>query len=405
MNLYRMKKLIPIIALATLPYFSSQAVNSADNIPTDVEQLTDSLKRIYAPDKRLNIFQPDYTFAGKQVMLRGETTSKEAKSALLSALKQTNYEVLDCMQVLPNTTELGNKTYGVVNVSVCNMRVDPDFSSEMMTQALMGMPVRILDLDGWYRIQSPDNYISWVHKVGVHPMTKDELHAWNRAPKIVVTEPYGFVYTQPNEKSQTVSDVVAGNRLKLEGQKGAFYQVTYPDGRTGFISKRIAMPTEKWRKDLKYDEKSILETAHRLMGIPYIWAGKSTKGMDCSGFMSTILYIHDVVIPRDADQQAASGKRIDIAPDFSNLQPGDFIFFGRKATADKKERVVHVGMYIGNKRFIHSQGDIHISSFDSNDPLFDAFNLDRLMYASRIIPYINQKDNLKTTDKNEFYRW
>ena len=52
------------------------------------------------------------------------------------------------------------------------------------------------------------------------------------------------------------------------------------------------------------------------------------------------------------------GKHIDIAPDFSNLQPGDLIFFGRKATPERKERVVHVGMYIGNKRFIHSQGDV-----------------------------------------------
>ena len=230
----------------------------------------------------------------------------------------------------------------------------------MMTQGLMGMPVRVLQRDGWYRIQTPDNYIAWVHRVGIHPVTKEELHVWNRAEKIVVTSHYGFVYSEPNQSSQTVSDVVAGNRLKWEGTKGAFYKVAYPDGRTGYISKSISM--------------------------------------------RTILFIHDIIIPRDASQQAYVGEHIDIAPDFSNLQPGDLIFFGRKATADRKERVVHVGMYIGNKRFIHSQGDVHVSSFDSADELFDEYNLGRLLFATRVLPYINKEASLNTTETNPYYK-
>lgn len=108
-------------------------------------------------------------------------------------------------------------------------------------------------------------------------------------------------------------------------------------------------------------------------------------------------------IPRDASQQAYVGEHIDIASDFSNLQPGDLIFFGRKATAERKERVVHVGMYIGGKRFIHSQGDVHISSFDPLDELFDEYNLGRLLFAARVLPYINKKEGLNTTATNEYY--
>ena len=74
---------------------------------------------------------------------------------------------------------LEGKTCGIINVSVANMRVAPDFSSEMMTQSLMGMPVRVLQRDGWVRIQTPDNYIAWVHRVGVHPVTEEEMAAWN----------------------------------------------------------------------------------------------------------------------------------------------------------------------------------------------------------------------------------
>ena len=400
-----MKKLIPIVSLFLFASLYSVASEIGDRtIPADVAQLSDSLKRQYAPDKRVALFDVDYSFSGKNVMLRGVITSAEAKAALLNGLSKADYQVMDCLQVLPDEAALEGKTYGIINVSVSNLRVDPDFSSEMMTQGLMGMPVRVLQRDGWYRIQTPDNYIAWVHRVGIHPVTKEELHAWNTAEKIVVTSHYGFVYSEPNQASQTVSDVVAGNRLKWEGTKGAFYKVAYPDGRTGYISKSISMPEKKWRAALKQDAASIIRTAHTLMGVPYLWAGTSSKGIDCSGFMRTILFIHDIIIPRDASQQAYVGEHIDIAPDFSNLQPGDLIFFGRKATADRKERVVHVGMYIGYKRFIHSQGDVHVSSFDSADELFDEYNLGRLLFDKRVLTYINKEASLNTTETNPYYK-
>ena len=400
-----MKKLVSLFALSLFISLFTAASEVGDRIiPAEVAQLSDSLKCVFAPDKRVALFEVDYSFSGKNVMLRGVTTSPEAKAALLNGLAKADYKVMDCLQVLPDEKELEGKTYGILNISVSNLRVEPDFSSEMMTQGLMGMPVRILQHDGWYRIQTPDNYIAWIHRVGVHPVTKAELAAWNHSEKIVVTSHYGFVYSQPNQDSQTVSDVVAGNRLKWEGTKGAFYKVAYPDGREGYISRSISMPESKWRANLKQDAASIIRTAHTLMGVPYLWAGTSSKGVDCSGFMRTILFMHDIIIPRDASQQAYVGEHIDIAPDFSNLQPGDLIFFGRKATPERKERVVHVGMYIGNKRFIHSQGDVHVSSFDPADELFDEFNLGRLLFATRILPYINKEVELNTTATNEYYK-
>lgn len=401
-----MKKIASLFSLLLLIPLVAVASQMGDRtIPSEVSQLSDSLKRIYAPDKRVALFDVDYSFSGKNVMLRGVTTSAEAKKALLQGLENANYNVMDCLQVLPDAGQLEDKVYGVINVSVANLRVEPDFSSEMMTQGLMGMPVRVLQRKGWYRIQTPDNYITWVHNVGIHPMTKEELTAWNDAEKIVVTSHYGFVYSQPDLNSQTISDVAAGNRLRWNGSKGAFYRVVYPDGREGYISKSISMPEKKWRSILKQDAASIIRTAYTLMGVPYLWAGTSSKGVDCSGFMRTILFMHDIIIPRDASQQAYVGEHIDIAPDFSNLQPGDLVFFGRKATSERKERVVHVGMYIGNKRFIHSQGDVRMGSFDPADALFDEYNLGRLLFVARVLPSINKEPLLNTTATNPYYQW
>ena len=92
----------------------------------------------------------------------------------------------------------------------------------MSTQALLGMPVKVLQYTGWYEIQTPDDYTGWVHRMVITPMSKERYNEWNRAEKIVVTAHYGFTYEKPDEKSQTVSDVVAGNRLKWEGSKGHF---------------------------------------------------------------------------------------------------------------------------------------------------------------------------------------
>lgn len=398
-----------LAAIFSFLFFSSSLVGGWEpgdsTIPEDINLLSDSVKRIYAPDKRVALFDVDYTCAGKNVMLRGVTTSREAKDVLIDGLSKAHYNVMDYLQVLPDEQELDGKTYGIVNLSVASMRVEPDYSSEMMTQALMGMPVRVLQYKNWYRIQTPDNYIAWVHRTGIHSVTKEELMAWNQAEKVVVTSHYGFVYSKPDVHSQTVSDVVGGNRMKYLGSKGAFYQVAYPDGRLGYILKTIAKPEEEWRNELKQDADGIIKTAYTMMGIPYLWAGTSPKGMDCSGFVRTVLFMHDIIIPRDASQQAYVGQHVDIASDFSNLQPGDLIFFGRKATAQRKERVIHVGIYVGNKRFIHSQGDVRINSFDSADKYYDEYNLNRLLFAVRILPYINKEKSLNTTVTNPYYQY
>lgn len=400
----RLLALAALFALSLLPWSALGAQEEA--VPDEVKAIGRTLKARYAPDRRVALFDVDYSLTGaKKLLLRGVTTSAEAKAELLSTLEACGYEAVDSLRLLPDEEGLEGKTYGIINLSVASLRVEPDYSSEMMTQALLGMPVRVLERNGWYRIQTPDDYIAWVHRVSVLPVTRKELTAWNRAEKVVVTSHYAFVYSQPDRRSQTVSDVVAGNRLKLEGTEGDFYHVSYPDGRRGYVEKSVALPEREWRKNLKQDAASIIRTAHTLMGVPYLWAGTSSKGMDCSGFVRTVLFMHDIIIPRDASQQAYVGQHIDIAPDFSNLRPGDLVFFGRKATAERKERVVHVGIYIGDRRFIHSQGDVHVSSFDPQDERFDAFNLERLLFATRVLPSINKEKGLNTTDKNPYYRW
>ena len=133
-------------------------------------------------------------------------------------------------------------------------------------------------------------------------------------------------------------------------------------------------------------------------GFPYIWAGMSPKGMDCSGFVRTVFFMHDIILPRDSGPQSRTGERIFGTED---LLPGDLVFFGRKDTAAPK--VSHVGIYIGDGRFIHSLGLVKIGSFRPDDPAYDAYNTGRYLFASRVLPFIDRQEGLNTTLTNPYY--
>ena len=306
-----------------------------------------------------------------------------------------------CAALLAAAT-LSAQEYGVVDISVCNLRATPDYDAEMVSQALLGTPVhirQITDKNNWPEVQTPDTYTGWVHKDAITLMSFEDYHAWNAAPKVIVTALTGVVYAEASDRSATVSDVVAGDRLKDLGRKGRYLRVGFPDGRTGYIRRTLAKTEAEWRKGLSQETDDILATALTMNGFPYLWAGMSPKGMDCSGFVRTVLFMHDIIIPRDSGPMSRTGERINGLED---LQPGDLVFFGRKDTAAPK--VSHVGFYLGEGKFIHSLGLVKIGSFRPEDPEYDAYNTGRYLFASRVLPFIDKEEGLQTTLTNPFYQ-
>ena len=277
--------------------------------------------------------------------------------------------------------------YGVVDISVCNLRATPDYDAEMVSQALLGTPVHILQItskNNWPQVQTPDTYTGWVHKDAITLLSFEEYHAWNAAPKIIVTALTGVVRAEASERAATVGDVVAGARLRDLGRKGRYWRVGFPDGRTGYLHRSLAQPEAAWRASLDQSVDAILATALTMNGFPYLWAGMSPKGMDCSGFVRAVLFMHDIIIPRDAGPQSRTGERIFGLED---LQPG----------------VSHVGFYLGDGKFIHSLGLVKIGSFRPEDPEYDAYNTGRYLFASRVLPFIDKQEGLNTTMTNPYY--
>jgi cell wall-associated NlpC family hydrolase len=162
-------------------------------------------------------------------------------------------------------------------------------------------------------------------------------------------------------------------------------EVSLPDGRSGWVQSDQLDSWDHWISTRNTNPETLISTAKQMMGVPYLWGGTSIKGMDCSGFTKTIFFLNGQIIPRDASQQVNEGEEIDTDKNWEKLEVGDLLFFGEKSTDEKKERVVHVGMWIGNGEFIHSRGRVRISSFDPTSPNYDEYELNRYLRTKRII--------------------
>ncbi|NPV10516.1 MAG: C40 family peptidase [Ignavibacteria bacterium] len=369
----------------------------------DIEEIIGQIKSRLAPDKRTAIFSVSYLQEGSQLILQGEVSDKLFKEKLLNELSSNpNYTIVDNIEVLPSK-KLGSRIYGIVNLSVCNIRSKPDHPEELSTQALMGTPVRILkESNGWFLIQTPDDYLGWVDDDGIARYNAEEMINWLKSKKIIYTEFFGFIYSDKNF-SEKISDIVAGNILKLVNSDKKTFEVELPDGRKGYINRKEAKLFDDWYNSLDFQAASIIKTAKQMMGFPYLWGGTSIKGIDCSGFMKTIFFLNGLILSRDANQQALLGSEIPFDPDFSQLKPGDLIFFGRRASETRPERITHVGLYLGDKRFIHSSGRVRLDSFDKDDPNYNEYRLNTIVRVKRILDQAEILEELKIKN-NKFYR-
>lgn len=367
-----------------------------------LENLIQTIEGKYTPDKRVEVFSIEVDKSSKGIELKGETTNKPAYKQLIEQVNKTYPEVVVNIRILPDEL-IGEKNWGLVYNSVASLHSSPSHKSDIVSQVLLGMPVKILDSSNeWFLIQAPEGYIGWISG-SIQRLKHKELKNNLAKPKVIITCQYAKSYSKASVQSQSVSDIVIGNIFTLDAEENDYYSVTYPDGREAFVEKQNAKEIKSWLSEIELTGESIVITSMQLMGVPYVWGGTSSKGLDCSGFTKIVYWLHGIIIPRDASQQVLCGLEVDNKGGFDNVQKGDLVFFGTKATNENpKERVVHVGIYIGNRQFIHASDYIHISSFNPEDKLFDAFNTNRYLRTMR---YIGSEGTTGITpiDEHPFY--
>lgn len=360
-----------------------------------LQLVNDSIKKVYAPDTRVAVYSLSLVKGERNIEIIGESDQPQAVEDLRSALRSREISFEDHSVILPDSS-VGNTKYAIVNNSVANIRSQAKHSGELATQAILGTVLKVLKLDGdFYLVQTPDGYISWVDHGGVTLMNSEEFKNWQHSQMVIYTKAYGYVYEYMSDELYKIGDIVLGAQLKLIEDSGAFYKVSYPDKRIGYLKKSDCELYGSWINKLNPSGTLVELYAKDLMGSPYLWGGTSSKGMDCSGFTKTVFLMNGYIIPRDASQQIMAGKDTDPDLTFENMQKGDLMFFGKKATDSTKQRVTHVGIWLGNEQgeFIHASGRVKLGSIDPRSPFYDEFNTRRYLGSRR---YLGESDKLIT---------
>jgi cell wall-associated NlpC family hydrolase len=345
----------------------------------------EAVKAKFAPDSHMAIFNVTLLHRRSEVILKGEVDNPEAKKEALAALAGVGVNAVDEITVLPSP-ELGAKTWGIATVSLLNAREKPGNAAEMGTQVFMGQPFRIWKSQtNWFYVQSSDRYLGWTEGGAFVAATADEVQAWNNAPLLMVTAADDRILERPDAQALPISDVVQGGLVRLVGREGRWYKVALPDGRTGYLPDVAATDYAAWKASRQPTPENIERTAKSFLGRPYFWGCNSVRGMDCSGFTKLVFLLNGVALDRNASQQCRQGTEIPLDDDLARLKKGDLLFFGRHGRGQAPEKVVHVGIYLGDKLFIQASSRVRISSLDPDSPLADTKRIRTLLHARRIL--------------------
>lgn len=320
------------------------------------------------------------------------------------------------------TANAQEKRMAVVQTSTCYMRLQPDYESALETQELMGTVVEIVGEKGYWReIVSPQPYKAWTTEKTLVEMTAEQIAEYEQAPKYIFTAAYGHVRTVPHETGSMITDLVGGDVLRVvekqnghvspSDKHGKWVEVMLPDGRTGWTYKKDVRLLGE-RTDIRKGDSSeglinpekmeaVIMEAQKLRGVPYLWGGMSSKGVDCSGLVRICFLMNDILLPRNASQQVFCGKQIEVPrPDIQgrtqaevkegydrskaeeaikNLGRGDLVFFGNTETGS----ITHVGIYLGDGEMIHASHLVRVNSLIPGEENYYE-NAHRLIKACRL---------------------
>ena len=217
-----------------------------------------------------------------------------------------------------------------ITEALAPLREAPATDAMLLTQALKGERVTIYDRNGegfaWGQLNS-DGYVGW--------LPDRALAKPGAVPTHKVTALRTFAFPGPSIKLPPVDALVMGTTITVLREDGPF-AVT----REGFYLPRQHIGrVDKMQADF-------VAVAERFVGTPYLWGGKSSLGIDCSGLVQVSLNAAGTGCPRDSDMQRDGlGRTLDAA-ESKKLQRGDLIFWkGHVAIVRDGDNIVHANAH------------------------------------------------------------
>lgn len=221
-----------------------------------------------------------------------------------------------------------------------------DLSGRADSQALLGDRVVVLRVRGaWTRIAVPDQpqpgsphgYRGWVPSRQLSSVAPAPA-----ADRATVVTRLGWLHND-DAAAHRREHISFGTSLPVLGTTGDWVRVSLPGGETRRIAAAAVVVHPRADGALPASRAGLVASAKEFLGLPYLWAGRSGFGLDCSGLTSLVHEVHGLRIPRDASPQSQAGTVVNGA-----LHRGDLLFYATSGT------VHHVSMYVGHGRMIHS---------------------------------------------------
>lgn len=239
---------------------------------------------------------------------------------------------------------------GVVDASGLNIRQSPSTSSSIVTTIYNQQRVVVeSEFGDWYKInyQGTEGY---VHSDYMYIMTIANGSYGKASPTCYAVN----VRERPTTNSNILTTIRSSSSVNIIGINSGWYKIT-TNGITGYIRADLLDITGKPSSTTN----SVVSTAMKYIGVPYVWGGTSPNGFDCSGFVQYVFKQHGYNLNRTAAAQYSNGYSVSR----SELRPGDVVFFANTYTYG----ISHVGIYTGNNQFIHAgTNGIATDSLDSS---------------------------------------
>ena len=302
------------------------------------------------------------------------------------------------------TNAFAQKKWGVVDASAVFLYNKADYESAVETQVSMGAVVEILEESGyWLRIGTPDGYEAWCNEMNIARMSEDEAQDYIGAARIICTTEHSVISSKPlRVGAERIAPAGMGDILRLcldennrPVRKFGYFQVLTASGQTGYVPVKDFTIFSAWAESRKATADHIIDIAKLLKGGSYLWGGNTVGGVDCSGLVQFAYFMNGAIIPRNTSSQVHLGEEVDL----SGIKAGDLIFFG--PDKDNPDKVNHVGIYIGDGRFIHSSQRVRISSIREDDP--DFYGSKPILHIRRLDGHIDDGGGIVSITKSPLY--